>query len=91
MAHGGSLAGKPRELIMRALAQEPAFPRALEMAGSAAFEAGDYAATLRYWRQLLPKLAADSPERRELATAIARVEQRAPAAEPEPGVGAAAK
>jgi cytochrome c-type biogenesis protein CcmH len=91
MAHGGSLAGKPRELIMRALAQEPAFPRALEMAGSAAFEAGDYAATLRYWRQLLPKLAADSPERRELATAIARVEQRAPAAEPEPGVGADAK
>jgi len=91
MAQGGSLAGKPRELIMRALAQEPAFPRALEMAGSAAFEAGDYAATLRYWRQLLPKLAEDSPERRELATAIARVEQRAPAAEPDAGVGAAGK
>ena len=80
MAQGGSLAGKPRELIMRALAQDPAFPRALEMAGSAAFEAGDYAATLRYWRQLLPKLAADSAERRELAAAIASVEQRVPAA-----------
>jgi cytochrome c-type biogenesis protein CcmH len=91
MAQGGSLAGKPRELIMRALAQEPAFPRALEMAGSAAFEAGDYAAALRYWRQLLPKLAPDSPERRELATAIARVEERVPAVEPDAGVGAAAK
>jgi cytochrome c-type biogenesis protein CcmH len=38
MAQGGRLAGKPREVVMRALALSPAHPRALEMAGSAAYE-----------------------------------------------------
>ena len=58
MAQGGSLAGRPRELVMRALAQAPAHPRALEMAGSAAFEAGEYASAVRYWGELLATVAA---------------------------------
>jgi len=33
MAQGGRLAGRPRELVMRALALNPAHPKALEMAG----------------------------------------------------------
>ena len=44
MAQGGMLAGKPRELVMRALALDPAHPKALEMAGSAAYEQRDFAA-----------------------------------------------
>jgi cytochrome c-type biogenesis protein CcmH len=77
MAQGGRLAGKPRELIDKALALDGAHPRALEMAGSAAYEAGDFRSAVRYWQQLLTLLPADSNERAQLAAAIARAEQRA--------------
>ncbi len=76
MAQGGSLAGRPRELIMRALAQQPSHPRALEMAGSAAFEAGEYAEAVRYWGDLLAQLAPASQERAELEAAIRRADER---------------
>jgi cytochrome c-type biogenesis protein CcmH len=77
MAQGGRLAGKPRETIEKALALDAAHPRALEMAGSAAYEAGDFRGAARYWQQLLVQLPANSSERAELAAAIARAEQRA--------------
>lgn len=74
MAQGGSLAGAPYEQVQRALAIAPAHPRALEMAGSAAFEQRDFATALRQWRALLAQLAPDDPQARELAGAIARTE-----------------
>lgn len=77
MAQGGRLAGRPRELIDKALVLDPAHPRALEMAGSAAYEVGDFRAAARHWRQLLAQLAADSSEHAELSAAVARAEQRA--------------
>lgn len=77
MAQRGSLAGKPRELVMRVLAQHPAHPKALEMAGSAAFEAGEFASAAHHWRELLPQLAEGSRERTELAAAIRRADERA--------------
>jgi cytochrome c-type biogenesis protein CcmH len=77
MAQGGRLAGKPRELIDKALALNAAHPRALEMAGSAAYEAGEFRAAARYWQQLLAQLAEGSAEHAQLAAAIARAEQRA--------------
>jgi cytochrome c-type biogenesis protein CcmH len=82
MAAGGSLAGKPRELVDRALALDPAHPRALEMAGSAAYEAGDYPGAARYWQQLLALLPSGSTEHAQLAAAIARVGQRAGLGQP---------
>ncbi len=39
MAQGGTLAGRPRELVLQALSLDPAHPKALELAGSAAYEA----------------------------------------------------
>lgn len=75
MAQGGTLAGRPSELIERALALDAAHPRALEMAGGVAYEQHDYAGAARYWRQLLGQLAPGSPEQRELAAAVARVER----------------
>jgi cytochrome c-type biogenesis protein CcmH len=77
MAQGGSLAGKPRELVMRALAMSPAHPRALEMAGSAAYEQREFDAAGRYWRTLLAQLPEGSPQHRELAAAVARAERLA--------------
>ncbi len=79
MAQGGSLAGRPRELIAHALTLDATNPKALEMAGSAAFEQGDPAAAAGYWRQLLAQLPPRSPERQELATAVARAEELAAA------------
>ena len=77
MANGGRIAGKPRELIDHALVLDGKHPRALEMAGSAEIEAGNYAAALRYWEELLSILPPDSPVRGELATAVERTRMRA--------------
>lgn len=85
MTQGGKLAGKPRELIDRALALDLDHPKALEMAGSAEYEEGRYKEALGYWRPLLAKLEPGSRLNRELATAIERTERLAattpPAAE----------
>jgi cytochrome c-type biogenesis protein CcmH len=75
MAQGGVLAGRPREHVMRALALDPSHPKALEMAGSAAYEQGEFASALSYWRALLASLPERSAQHRELAVAIARAEQ----------------
>jgi len=75
MAQGGKLGGKPRELVMRALAMNPAHPKALEMAGSAAFEAQDYRAAAKYWRELLALLPARERAHDELAAAIDRADE----------------
>ncbi len=77
MANGGSLAGKPRELVMRALARDPSHPRALEMAGSAAFEAREYDSASGYWRALLMQLPEGTLAHRQLAAAISRAERLA--------------
>jgi len=63
--------------VQRALALDPAHPKALEMAGSAAFEQRDYAGALRYWQALLALLPQGSRGQRELAAAIARTERLA--------------
>jgi len=72
MAQGGSLEGRPAELVRKALAINPNHPRALEMAGSAAYEAGDYPRALLHWEQLLTQLAPGTGAHAELAAAIAR-------------------
>jgi len=77
MTQGGRLAGRPRELIDRALALNPNHPKALEMAGSAEYGRGDYASALRFWRPLLAALEPGSQARAELAVAIARAERLA--------------
>jgi cytochrome c-type biogenesis protein CcmH len=75
MAQGGTLAGRPSELVLRALALDAAHPRALEMAGSAAFEQREFATAVRHWRALLAQLPERSRQRQELAAAIARAGQ----------------
>ena len=74
MAQGGSLAGRPSELVLQALALDPAHPKALELVGSAAYEARDYATAARHWRALLAQLPPESSARRDLDAAIARAD-----------------
>ena len=46
MAQGRRLQGKPEALIARALAADPRNVKALSLAGTAAFEKGDYAGAI---------------------------------------------
>ena len=74
MAQGGSLAGRPREFVQHALARNPDFPKALEMAGSAAFEAREYTVAAKYWRALADVMPEEAPARRELSAAATRAD-----------------
>lgn len=56
MAEGKSLAGKPTEIINRALKVDPENPKALQLAGSAAFQAKDYKKAIDYWQRVLKKV-----------------------------------
>lgn len=51
-ANGGDLMGAPLQSIDAALALDPANPKALALAGSAAFEARDYPRAIQYWQRL---------------------------------------
>lgn len=77
MAQGGTLNGRPTELISRALALRPTHPKALEMAGSAAYGQREFALAADYWRRLLRQMPEDSAGYRALAGGIERAERLA--------------
>jgi cytochrome c-type biogenesis protein CcmH len=77
MANNKSLLGPPTDHINKALAIDPDNPKALELAGSAAYEAKNYQDAIGYWQRLLDK----TPKQSELAQAlIERIEQAKAAA-----------
>lgn len=76
MQQGVRLAGKPLQLVNRALELNGRHPMALEMAGSAAFEDGRYADSVRYWNELLAQLRPGSQKHSELSAAVARAQQQ---------------
>ncbi len=77
MTSGQNLAGKPTEAINRALQIDPANQRALNLAGSAAFQAGDYQKAISYWQQILKQLPAGSEELRTISDQIAKAKELA--------------
>jgi len=84
MQQGGTLAGEPARLVGQALALDPAHAGALDLAGSAAWEAQDFAAAASHWKRLLGQMAPGSARHGELSAAIRRAEQRARLALPPP-------
>jgi len=60
MANGRSLEGRPQELIEQALQVEPENAKALQLAGSAAFQLKDYKKAIGYWERVLKQVPADS-------------------------------
>ena len=56
MAEGRSLTGKPMELINKALKVDPENAKALQLAGSAAYQAKDYNKAIDYWQRVLKKV-----------------------------------
>jgi len=77
MAQGHVLAGKPYELAKQALAIDPSHPKALALAASAALEANDYAASLRYWHALEAQLPPNSEDLQQVQAIMSDVEAKA--------------
>ncbi len=80
MAQGRTLAGKPAQLAARALAIDPKHPKALALAGTAALDAGDFAAATRHWQALAATLPADSPDAQQVRNVLSEIQGRAAAA-----------
>lgn len=70
MANGRSLEGKPSELIQQALKVEPENAKALQLAGSAAFQAKDYKKAIDYWQRVLKQVPPESEVGREITARI---------------------
>jgi len=66
MANGRQLNGQPLELVKKALKLDPENPKALELAGSAAFQSKNYKQAVEYWQRLMQKTDPNS----ELGQAI---------------------
>lgn len=79
---GGSLLGRPQELIAKALSIDPDDPQALLLAGAAASEQGKFAAAADYWERLGKQMDPDSEEGRTVAGAVARARAAAAGHEP---------
>ncbi len=66
MANGQQAVGLPLELVNKALKLDPDNPKALQLAGGAAFQAKKYDEAIDYWQRVLKTLPPDS----ELAQAL---------------------
>jgi cytochrome c-type biogenesis protein CcmH len=70
MAHGRKLAGKPMELVNRALQLDPLQWKALAMAGTEAFDRQDYRQAAALWEKLRDSLPADAPLKQQITGSI---------------------
>ena len=88
MLQEGKVAGAPEALLERALKIDPANVKALALAGSAAFERGDFALAIAHWS----KARAAAPAGSEFAQGLDRSldEARAKAGKPAPAAAAVA-
>ncbi len=84
MKAGGNLAGKPTELIEKALKLDPNNPQTLWLAGTAAFDAGRFSDAVATWTRLQGLLPPGSEDARQIAGAIAEARSKGgmPAAAP---------
>lgn len=66
MANSGIFAGKPSELIKKALQLDPKNTMGLWLAGLAAYEEGKVKKAINYWENVLPKLEIGSEEEKNI-------------------------
>jgi cytochrome c-type biogenesis protein CcmH len=77
MAQGRKIAGKPMELVDRALKLDPLQWKALAMAGTEAFDRQDYRRAAELWEKLQASLPAEVPMKQQLTGSINEARQRA--------------
>ncbi len=79
----GNFAGKPTELLQKALKLDPNHPMSLWLIGTAAYSNADFASAIRYWEHLATLLDPASEDGQLIQGAIR--DARAKSAQPAPG------
>jgi len=87
--HGGSLEGKPTQIIDDILRNDPNHPTALWLAGLAAAERRDVTKALEHWLKLKAQLPADSEDAEQISRYIAQLQGPPPQSERPPARGGA--
>lgn len=82
MAAGQRLEGEPLQLLEKALAIDPDHGKALALAGTAAYERGDFAGAVQRWERLLERVPADSESARAIQASIGEARARGGIAAP---------
>ncbi len=82
---GRSLAGQPTDLLNRALALDPNYPKALALSGAAAMERNDPGTAITQWKRLRSVLPEGSPELPRIDGVIAQLEGAAKGSAGGPG------
>src|SRR5690606_21819814 len=88
LSNGQGFTSEATQLLDEALALDPQQPFALTLAGTAAFERGDYQATVDYWQQVLNQLPAGSQAAQAVKDGIERAQREKALRQPEPVVDA---
>lgn len=76
MSNGRNMSGKPYELVKKALEIQPTFQKALWLAGTATYQAGDMPATLEYWKRLLALFPPGSENYVQMQRNIAEIQEK---------------
>lgn len=76
MAKGRQLAGEPMALVNKALKLDPTQWKALAMAGTEAFDRGDFKAATEFWERLLNTLPPEAPIAEQIKSSIADARAR---------------
>jgi cytochrome c-type biogenesis protein CcmH len=72
----GDLAGRPEELIAKALKLDPDNLQSLWLAGTAAFNRADYAKAVQHWQRAQRQLPPESEDARMLANIVEEAKQK---------------
>jgi cytochrome c-type biogenesis protein CcmH len=86
-----TLQGEPSRLVAQALALDPAHPKALSLAATAALERKDYDAAIAEWRKLKSVLPPDAEDAKDIDNMIAEAEAAKRGAPAAPALGSAAR
>ncbi len=76
MANGRNMAGRPYELVKKALEIEPRLQKALWLAGTATYQVENFEDTLGYWKRLLEIFPKGSENYLQMQKNIAEIQQK---------------
>jgi len=76
VANGSRIEGEALQQVQQALALDPDQPKALSLAGTAAFDRGDYAGAVAHWSHLQAVGPADHPLVKQMAPGLEEARQR---------------
>ncbi len=74
-AQGGTLAGKPLQLVERSLKLDPGYWKSLALAGTAAFDRKDYKEAVAYWERAKASIPPESPVAQSIDSSIAEARE----------------